>query len=367
MTDHELPEQDPRRRTMPAGHVLLGIFIAFAVAALLNAQGMHKTALSQSPGFGRDVAATLTAGLAEVSGLLQIDEPRHLFKAALGRGDDDVISTKVVFAPTVNTAPNKPAQPVKPAKPNQPAKPAKPVKPTFSPQNKLRLYLTGDSLITDPATIVLDRLADNPAVKPVANADPHAATGLIQPAVFNWFTYLPKQIAELNPDLTVFTIGANDGQGFTGVTGGEEFGSPAWKTEYRRRVAGVMGELMAKGGRVVWLGLPITRDPDLAKRWALMNEIQKSEAAKYPGKVVYVNLFDRFKDAKGNYADYLPDASGQQQLVRAPDGIHYSAAGAGIVATAILKAIDELVTLSATNPPPAVPTKPKTTTTTTSP
>jgi hypothetical protein len=306
---------------MPAGQALIAMFIALSTAAMLNAQGMHKTALSQKPGVTRDVAAALSAGLAGISGFLMIDQPREQLKAALGRADDDKINTKVAFA----ASPKASAVVVR--------------KPAFSSTHPLRLYMTGDSLITDPGPVTLERLASNAAVKSVAETDAHPATGLVQPELFNWFDYLPRQVSHYHPDVTVLTFGANDGLGFTSVAGADEFGSPQWLAEYRRRVAGVMDALTAKRTRVVWLGLPIPRDAGLAARWQKMNEIQRTEAAKRPGQVLWVNLYDLMKDSGGNYSDYLPDASGQPQLARSSDGIHYETEGSNRVAAAIIQAL----------------------------
>ena len=332
MDEHGLPEQDPRRRTMPAGHVLLAVFIGLVVASLLNAQGMHKQALSQGPGVCREIAGTLTAGLAGVSGIFQLDEPRILLKAALGRSGDDKLVGKLAISAS------------------KPKVPVATTKPVFSATHPMRLYLTGDSLITDPGPTLLDKISSNPAIKPVSTTDAHAATGLVQPEIFNWFDYLPKQIKALKPDVTVATFGANDGLGFTGVAGAEEFGSAAWLAEYRRRVSGVMDEMTAGGGRVVFLGLPIPRDPGLARRWQQMNEIQQSEAAKRAGLVVWVDLFKKLADKNGHYSDYLPDSSGQQQLARSSDGIHYEPQGATVVADAIIEATNQLVTVPGLGP-----------------
>ncbi len=342
MDEHSLPEQDPRRRTMPAGHVLVAVFIALIVAMFLNAQGMHKSALSQGPGISRAVTGTLTAGLAAVSGLLQLDEPRQLLKSALGRASDDRIVGDVA---------------IKAAAPKAPAAPTKPV---YSAAKPMSLYLTGDSLITDPGPVLINMVSTNPAIKPVGPTDAKAASGLVQPEIFNWFEYLPQQIKALKPDMTVATFGANDGLGFTGVAGAEEFGSPAWLAEYRRRVAGVIDLITAKGGRLVFLSLPIPRDPALGRRWQQMNAIQQSEAAKRPELVAWVDLYKELADKKGQYADYLPDASGAQQRARSSDGIHYEPHGAQIVADAVLAAINQLVTLQAVAPaaPATVPVVP---------
>jgi len=344
MDEHGLPEQDPRRRTMPAGHVLVALFIGLVVAALLNAQGMHKQALAQGPGIGRDIAGTLTAGLAGVSGIFQIDQPRALLKAALGRsGDDKLVGELAITA-------------------KGPKASAAPTKPVYSAAKPMGLYLTGDSLITDPAPVLLDKISTNPAIKALGVTDAHAATGLVQPEIFNWFDYLPRQIKALKPNMTVATFGANDGLGFTGVAGAEEFGTPAWLVEYARRVAGVMDSITAKGGQLVMLGLPIPRDPALAARWAKMNAIQKSEAEKRKGLVAYVDLFDKLKDGKGNYADFLPDASGQLQRARSSDGIHYEPLGATIVVDAIIDAINSLATVPGLGSPASAPAAPATVT-----
>lgn len=319
------PPENEGRRVMPAGHALVAMIIALAVAALLNAQGMHKSALSQQPGTHRDVAAAVTAGLASVSSVFQIDQPRRALKAALGRSGDDRISTKAVFAATPRARPATP-----------------PAKPVFSPRKRMRLYVVGDSLITDPGPEILSRATATGAITPTGPIDTHPATGLVQPQIFNWFEYLPGQVKSLRPDVTVATFGANDGLGFDAVPGASDFGSPAWQAEYRRRVGGTMDILTRRrGSRLIWLGLPIPRDPALAERWKLMNQIIEQEAKRRAPEVTYVDLYDRFKDASGNYSDFLPGPDGQDQQARSSDGIHYEPLGASIVADAVMRALTE--------------------------
>lgn len=323
------PPENEGRRVMPAGHALIALAVALAVAAILNAQGMHKSALSQHPGVHRDIAAAATAGLAGVSGFVQADEPRRLIKATLGRTADDRISTKAVFEPV-----------------RRPPRIKTPPKPVYTVKRPMRLYVVGDSLITDPGPEILSRMQATGAAKPTGPTDPHPATGLVQPQVFNWFEYLPGQIKDRRPDLTVATFGANDGLGFDSVPGADQFGSLAWQNEYRRRVGGTMDIMSRKSGsRVVWLGLPIPREPGLARRWQLMSSIMEQEATKRAPIVSYVELFDRFKDPSGGYADFLPDQSGQQQQARSSDGIHYEPFGAAKVADAVMEAVRRSVIL----------------------
>jgi hypothetical protein len=173
--------------------------------------------------------------------------------------------------------------------------------------------------------------------------DTHAATGLAQPEVFNWFEYVPAQARKLRPDLVVTGFGGNDGQDLFGSGGGQHFGTPDWLREYSRRVGGIMDDFILAGAKVIWVGLPIPRDPDLAQRFQVMNGVYRAQALARRGSVYFLDMYRRFADRSGNYADYLPDASGKLTLMRMSDGIHYQFAAAQIVAQEIVGHIGRLV------------------------
>lgn len=312
------------------------LLIALVFAMLLNARGMHKTAAEQSPGAARDVALWLSARLVDVSSALDLDEPRAALKSVLGRSHDDTVDTQIRFAKV-------------PARGDRRATGTAPVLPLFTPARPLRVYLTGDSLITDPASAFQD-LARQSRVIDLLSVDPHAATGLAQPEIFDWFDYLPQQARQLRPNLVVITLGGNDGLDLSGSSGGQTFGTPAWRAEYARRVGGVMDDFISVGAKVVWLGLPITRDSDLAAHYRVINQVDSEQARLRAGNVTFVDLYDRFADSHGHYSDYLPGVGGQVVHVRASDGIHYDTPGADIVAHAIARAIPLLVRLQTSDP-----------------
>jgi hypothetical protein len=323
------------RRLAPAGHAFIVLVIALSLAVLLNAKGMRKTAHEQPPGAPRDVAVALTGALSAVTGFVQLDEPRQGVQGVLGRADEDRISTRVAFA--------------KRRVPPRAAKPA--AKPVYSAARPLRLYLTGDSLMSDPAKVLLEKVQGDAAFASVGPVDTHAATGLAQPLAFNWFEYLPERQRALRPAVVVLGFGGNDGQDLFGDGGGQHFGTPEWSQEYARRVGGIMDDFTTRGTKVVWCGLPIPRDPDLAERFRIMNAVYAQEAARRKGDVVYLDLYRRFATRKGRYADYLPDSGGRLVKMRKPDGIHLELAGAEIVATEVLAHLDELVTLKSAQGP----------------
>jgi hypothetical protein len=103
-----------------------------------------------------------------------------------------------------------------------------------------------------------------------------------------------------------------------------------------------MMDLASRGGRfVVWIGAPITRSPEQSQRFQLLNRIYKSEAAKRPGRVIYIDTYALFQDENGNYADYLPNKKGELLQVRAPDGVHFQPEGGDWIARAVLAALRE--------------------------
>ena len=319
------PEAGTVRRLAPAGQALVVLLIALSLAALLNARGMHKTAAQQPSGAGRDVASALTSALTAVSGAFQLDEPRRALQSALGRAGDDDIDTDVEFVRRTPEAPRA-------------------TKPVYSAANPLRLYVTGDSLLIDPGKALLERTESSRAIEAVTGVDTHAATGLAQPETFNWFEYLRQQARVLRPGLVVLGFGGNDGQGLSGTGGGDQpFGSPEWRAEYARRVGGVMDDLIAARVKVMWVSLPIPREADLAERFRVMNDIYRAEAERRRGDVYFLDMYRRFQDRSGRYADYLRDANGKLVRMRKPDGIHYELAGARIVAEEIVRRLPELV------------------------
>ncbi len=323
------PPSEPPRRLVPAGHALLVLVIALCGAALLNARGMHKTANEQPPGTGRDIAVALTGALTAITGAFQLDEPRKGVQALLGRAGDDDISSRVHYAHRKVAATRQRSA----------------AKPVFSAAHPLRLYVTGDSLLTDPGKELLEKIQGRPAIEAVGAVDTHAATGLAQPLVFNWFDYIPQQLRSLRPNLVVLGFGGNDGQDLFGDGGGQHFGTPEWVREYSRRVGGIMDDAIAAHAKVIWVGLPIPRDPGLAQRFEVMNSIYAQQARQRAGDVVYLDMYRRFADRQGRYEDYLPDASGQLRLMRKPDGIHYELPAAQIVADEVLAALPKLVRL----------------------
>jgi hypothetical protein len=337
MATHDRTRRRPRRRTAEggrrlhsAGSAIVVSLLGLLVALLLNAPGLHKSAMIQPEGWKRDLALGVTRPLESVSGALLLDQPRAALKAALGRSDDDEVDTAVA-APKPTTPVTTPEAP--------------PERERFTPNKKLRLWIAGDSLVVVPGESVLREVAGNRAFDAVDAIDGRIASGLERPDVFNWFTHAREVMEKRKPRAVVFMFGGNDDHGFmTGVPEGREvgtFGSPTWRAEYRRRVATVMDTVTSKAGYLIWIGLPISRDADQTLRYDVINSIVQTEAAKRKGRVSYLDTYFFFAGEDGGYAQYIEDATGKLVKMRADDGVHFERAAGDLIADTVVERLGE--------------------------
>ena len=340
----ERPPREPaprRRRTRPdeerrqrsAGAALAICALALALSLLLNAPGAHKHAVNQPQGWERDIAVAVTEPLASVSHTLLLDRPRRAVQALAGRSGTDAIHTEIAV----------PAKPV--------GKPVgKPHRIAFSPKKRLRLAIAGDSLVVAPGLSIVRAAIASPAIESVGNVDGRVATGLTRPDVYNWFDGVTDLLHKLKPTVLVVSFGANDDKAYmTGLPDGVElgdFGSDAWRAEYGRRAGGIMDLANRTGAHVVWIGLPQTSDPAQTQRFDVVNAIVAAEARKRAGKVTFIDTYTTFASDTGGYAEYLPDASGDLQKVRADDGVHFERAGGDIIARLVIASLNKTYDLT---------------------
>ena len=323
---------------MPRAYrAFLVAFAALALASLLNAQGLRKTAQIQPAGVERDVALALTRPLARLSHLAYLDRPRHELQLAIGRSDVDRIDTRVVLAAPLEPPAKPRASPVRATHRPKPKPKPKP-KPRFTRAHPLRVWVAGDSLAQVPGQ-ALERAVGAAGPVDLLGVESRLDTGLTRPDLYNWFTRVRDVISQLRPNVAVLSFGADDAHDYmSGVPAGRTIGplgSPSWVAEYRRRVDGVTRELNAARIYVVWIGLPITRGSGYTRGFRVVNSVLSSVARRHARMATYVDTWGMFSN-HGRYADYLPNGHGQLVLMRAPDGVHYEPAAGDEIARAVL-------------------------------
>jgi len=327
------------------------VFIALLLGAVLDARGLRKTAAIQPPGLRRDVAMAVTRPLVSFSSATRLDSLRSGVKDALGRGDDDRITTTIVL-PEPKVGPGRSSRsatgtgaPQKPARSR--TTPRRPAPATsFTAKHPLRVWPAGDSLVIEPA-YAIERLVARLPVR-VLPVEGRVATGLERPDVYDWFARIRQVAPSLRGGTAVLAFGGNDDNAY--MTALPEtvritaFWSPEWRREYGRRAGGVMDMLANRHAHVVWIGLPMTRDRRQTDRYAQLNAVVRREATRRPAWVTYVDTFWLLSD-HGRYAEYFRTAGGKLVQLRQPDGVHFRPAAADMVARAVLKAIRKHVRL----------------------
>jgi hypothetical protein len=148
----------------------------------------------------------------------------------------------------------------------------------------------------------------------------------------------------------VLGFGGNDDHGYmTGLPDRvtvDGFDTPSWRREYGRRAGGLMDAAARAGVFAVWIGLPITRDPEQTRRFDAINAVVAAQARKRPGRALYVDTYTTFASDTGGYTEYLEDTSGRLIKVRAADGVHFERAGGDMIAREVLRQLNRVFDLT---------------------
>ncbi len=312
---------DPRL-TMPAGRVFLVVLVALLIAAIFNADAMVRAGEGMKLGTTRDITLSVARPLADVTGFLQLNEPRKGFDLVFGQESKTASGTELETG-SAAILERKPKPPVE----------RKPVWRQPTPARPLDVLVTGDS----EADLVGLKMADLDSddlltVETVARN----GTALTNPGFFNWELNAQQEMSSRDPDAVVMLIGANDG--FNVEVDGKLHapGTPEWETEFARRIAVVM-ETLSEGGKrpVYWVPPPTARDETYNEIYRSQNRAAKRAAESVEG-ARYVDVFSTIND--GKYSDDI-EIDGRRVLGRQSDGIHFNNEGAQLPAELVLRAM----------------------------
>jgi lysophospholipase L1-like esterase len=197
------------------------------------------------------------------------------------------------------------------------------------PGGRLRILATGDSMIQ-----IVDSFMRERARPATLRSDARVSTGISKPALLDWRRHAREQVADIQPDVTVMFLGANDGFPMAGV---DCCGMP-WVAEYARRVREMM-RTYARGGRarVYWLLLPAARGGLFRETFPAVNAALRLAAAGLEDDVRLVELDEVFTPG-GRYRKSMR-IDGKRVRVRQSDGVHLNTTGAGLAARLVVEAI----------------------------
>jgi len=318
------------RRAAPAWRVLVVAVVCLAVWALLYAPDLRRAAEASPIGTRRMLALALLRPLAAVSEFLQLDHVQNAVERAAGR---DPSEASVTIEPVPEAPPeDRPPKRVTEATLEEPL-------PEATQDDLMRLAVVGDSFATGIGAAM--SRAMNPRTVNV-QARGVISTGLTRPDYFNWQRAYEEVERRFRPDLTVVMLGGNDSQSLVqpGVKPIPLSERDRWERIYLERIGRFLDAGTEEGGRIVWVGLPPFRDEIRSRQVQRLNSLYARETSRHAG-VLYFDAFELFADSSGGYKAFRTDDRGRQQLVRAPDGEHFTTQGYDLLAGEILDSVQE--------------------------
>ncbi len=316
---------DRPHNVMTAAQAIKLVFAIIFIGTILNSSALHTKATAMKPSPIKTVSLAVLNPFDKVSRAIGITSVRQIPREALELGRDDKIDT-------FSFKNEKKQQPIKKPK----------VLPVLSPENRLDVWIIGDSLAITPGESMV-RSFPTSAFN-IQGLQGLVSTGIARPDVFNWFTSINDFVVTAKPQLVIATFGANDDQYLFGSSGPiGPFGSQAWKDEYSLRVSSTLDYLANQGVHAVWIEIPPVRDPERNARYQIINEVTRKATQARPDTTTYVETSVAFTNPDGSYADAI-FIDGVPTLLRAPDGIHFTRAGGDIISNLVLEKLRTLYT-----------------------
>ena len=198
-----------------------------------------------------------------------------------------------------------------------------------------RILVVGDSQAQGLAGGLQRQVRGDPSWRVIDRS--HIATGLCLPGRFDW----PAAAAGIGEAergaIAVVMFGANDRPSVRLDNRLDERLTASFVTSYGPRVRAIAEGLKRSCVSVIWVGHPIVRDPSFAEDMALLNRLYAEQCT--VAGADWFPTWPLFVDAEGNYAPYGKGLDGQTTRLRADDGVHFTAAGYDLLASALLPVI----------------------------
>ncbi|MDQ7833075.1 MAG: LysM peptidoglycan-binding domain-containing protein [Desulfovibrionaceae bacterium] len=175
------------------------------------------------------------------------------------------------------------------------------------------------------------------------------SSGLAKPEFFDWEKYAAKMASDLEPDVVVVMIGANDNKNLLGEDGRTiYFTDPAWDAAYAARTALLVDACRAHKpqAKIFWVGAPVMADPGLSRDLKRINAAVAAMCAAKDG-CTYIDAWNVLADGEGRFAPLAASPSGEMTALRLDDGVHITPAGSRLLALRCLEAVLPAMNLDA--------------------
>ncbi len=319
---------------MAAGRVFVAMLVCLLGWGVLYAPELKRSSEAQPEGIRRTVSLAVLSPVVWLSDRIFLSDATDQAARMLGRdpdaavgGDVGGVPIEVDELPTVSPSVDPSASPSPGTKKNDRPRQDTGIRvPTG--KDRLRIAVVGDSL-AGGIGYYAERVF-RPFFTDVVKRG-QISTGLARADYFNWPGEMKYIVQNFRPDLSIVMLGENDNQSLIAPDGTVEatIGTAAWPPAYEARAERFAKIATSKGGHVIWVGLPVSRDE---KRWPFIQRLNDTYAdvAEDLPNVEFYDTWDEFAKPDGSYTAYYRDGD-DVKLIRADDGLHFNGDGYTIV------------------------------------
>ncbi|AWX13677.1 hypothetical protein CEP49_03460 [Mergibacter septicus] len=211
--------------------------------------------------------------------------------------------------------------------------PVKKVQQNKTAKTKEHILIIGDSLMRQIGTSLERRLVKQGyKVTNLAKS----SSGLVNKKFYNWQQVLANALQQdPNIGLIIAHFGANDTLALKVNNKVRQFYSKEWDQAYRQRLNEIVEQLRANQS-LIWLSLPCMKPNGYNKKMQHLNRLMETTLN---SRVIWLDTYS-LVCSQGKYVETIMQA-GKKLRVRIKDGIHFSLAGANLIAKVIEQKIVE--------------------------
>ena len=158
------------------------------------------------------------------------------------------------------------------------------------------------------------------------------STGLSYKKNLDW-AEVTRQALQNNPNIAVLVVclGANDPSNI----GGARFNTDKWREIYKSRIREILDIASEHGVFVLWYEIPAVREAKLNEKVAVLNSLY-AESLENRGIFIPTTILSE----GGKFRMYIKNDDGKNVLVRASDGLHFSAGGSRILSALLIDRLE---------------------------
>jgi uncharacterized protein len=185
------------------------------------------------------------------------------------------------------------------------------------------VLVVGDFIAGGLAEGLTDAFAQLPGVRVVARTN--GSSGFVREDFYNWSTEIGSIVDTEKPVAVIMMIGSNDRQKMLVDGQKVDIRSENWDKQYAARTAAFATAVKTKNIPLYWVGMPPFRSRSMATDMLALNDEYRRAAESVSG--TFVDIWDGFVDAEGNFLTRGPDVNGQDSQLRSNDGINMTRDG----------------------------------------